>query len=59
VRVSELNKDILFPHARELAMELIGVTSLAGVKLGLPVEQPSAVASLTLAGVIIKIVKEP
>jgi len=51
--------DLLFLHARELALELVGFAGLAGVELGLPVEQPSAATPLALTRVGVKVVKEP
>jgi len=52
--LSELDIDLLFLHAGELALELIGLARLANVKLRLP-----AATALARTRVVIEVVKEP
>lgn len=59
--LGEFDVNILLGHAGELAMELVGISGLADVELGLPLGKAGAsgaVLSLALARVAIEVVKE-
>jgi len=58
--LGEFDVDVLLAHSRELAVELIGLCSLADIKLRLPVAQTTAAAilSLSLARVAVEVVEE-
>lgn len=59
--LGELDADILLAHARQLAMELVGVSRLADVELGSPGGDRGAAGALVrlaLAGVVVKVVEE-
>ncbi|KAI6770593.1 hypothetical protein HG530_005222 [Fusarium avenaceum] len=61
LRLGELDVNILLAHAGELAMELVGISSLADIELWLPLAEAGAsgtVLSLALARVAIEVVKE-
>ena len=56
----ELDVNVLLADTRELAMELVGIFSLADVEFGLPGRQGSSAAtlSLSLTRVVVEVVKE-
>lgn len=62
LRLGELNVDIVLAHAREFAVQLVYLTSLAHIKLGLPVLKPGATTlaaiSTTLSRVVVEVIKE-
>lgn len=58
LRLGKLNLNILLLHAGELAMELVGLTSLTDIKFWLPVGKAAATSALSLTRVAVKVIEK-
>jgi hypothetical protein len=61
LRLCELDLNVLLVYARELAVELVGFTGLADIKLGLPVLKTGAAtlaSSSALTGVVVEVIEK-
>lgn len=60
LRLGELNVNVFLDHSGQLAVEFVGVSDLADIKLGLPVQEtcPTAIGLCILARVGVKVVEK-